>query len=388
MISRIVFVLCLTLVSLCAAEDPRLVAVRAADDERVAAVIGADRGRLDAIFSEELRYAHSTGAVDTKATLMDAIVTGRMKYEAIQYKERNFSLPAPGVALMHGRMEVKVASEKGRVESTLSFLAVWKEEQGRWRFFAWQSCKVPPPAASADVSAPGAAESLAASLQKENAVSKQDPQQKGHVVRQMQGWTVRVSRRLLEGEAQATAKALELLAGQLETINKVVPAKPLEALHAVPLWFNPQHSEKDHPRAEYHPGAGWLRDNHRDPVMVKAVEFTNIPIFEKECRRMPMFVLHELAHAYHDRVLGFENAEIAAAYEQAKAGGRYKNVDRWSGMALSKADAYALSNPREYFAETSEAFFGRNDFQPFDSEELKKMDPGMYSLLGKLWGLN
>lgn len=388
MISRIVFVLCLTVVSLRAAEDPKLIAVRAADDERVAAVIGADRGRLDAIFSKELRYAHSTGAVDTKATLIEALVSGRTKYEGIEYKERNFSFPAPGVALMHGRMDVKVASEKGRVEATLGFLAVWKEEQGRWRFFAWQSCKVPPPAASADVPSSSAGESVAAALRKENAASKKDPQQTEHVVRKMQGWTVQVNRRLLEGDAQATEKALELLAGQLDIINKVVPAKPLEALHAVPLWFNPLHSERDQPKAEYHPGAGWLRENQRDPVMVKAVEFTNISIFEKECRRMPMLVLHELAHAYHDRVLGFENAEIVAAYEQAKAGGRYKHVDRWSGTALSKSDAYALSNPREYFAETSEAFFGRNDFQPFDSGELKEMDPGMYRLLGKLWGLN
>ena len=39
----------------------------------------------------------------------------------------------------------------------------------------------------------------------------------------------------------------------------------------------------------------------------------------------------------------------------------------------------------EYFAETTEAFFGRNDFFPFTRGELKTHDPDMFELLGKLW---
>ena len=53
-------------------------------------------------------------------------------------------------------------------------------------------------------------------------------------------------------------------------------------------------------------------------------------------------------------------------------------------MTLDRA--YALVNPMEYFAETSEAFFSRNDFFPFIRSELKQQDPEMEALLGKLWG--
>jgi len=58
-------------------------------------------------------------------------------------------------------------------------------------------------------------------------------------------------------------------------------------------------------------------------AMTRGIEFTNVRTFEAELRRMPNFALHELAHAYHHRVLvgGFENAEIKAAYEPAKASG-------------------------------------------------------------------
>src|SRR5205809_149036 len=81
------------------------------------------------------------------------------------------------------------------------------------------------------------------------------------------------------------------------------------------------------------PSAGWLRDNGRDPLMVKGVEFTDVRNFEAETKRMPNFTLHELAHAYHDQVLprGFGNAEIKAAFERAKASKTYDKVERWLG---------------------------------------------------------
>jgi hypothetical protein len=127
-----------------AADDPRLTRVRAADDERVAATIAADRTRLDAVLSDDLRYAHSSGTVDTKASFIDALVSGRSKYEIIDYVERSFTFPAPGIVLMSGRAHFKVGNAKGGMDAVLGFLAVWREEKGRWRFLAWQSCKLPP----------------------------------------------------------------------------------------------------------------------------------------------------------------------------------------------------------------------------------------------------
>jgi hypothetical protein len=125
--------------------------------------------------------------------------------------------------------------------------------------------------------------------------------------------------------------------------------------------------------------------------MAKGVEFTNVRIFEAEWRRMPNFTLHELAHAYHDRVLpkGFANPEIKAAYEKAKASGKYERVERRNGDGKQNTfeRAYAMTNPQEYFAENTEAFFSRNDYFPFTRNELKKHDPEMFVLLARLWGV-
>ncbi|MFM7555866.1 MAG: hypothetical protein ACKPAH_11315 [Verrucomicrobiota bacterium] len=40
----------------------------------------------------------------------------------------------------------------------------------------------------------------------------------------------------------------------------------------------------------------------------------------------------------------------------------------------------------EYFAESTEAFFSRNDFFPFNRSELQQHDPAMDALLVRLWG--
>lgn len=137
------FALILAVTPLHAADDPRLEQLREADDVRVAAIISGDREKLSAIFSDELRYGHSTGAVDNKEAYIDAVVSGRTKYLQIDYKERNFSFPAPGIALMTGRSHVQVAKDGGAVDIGLGFLAVWREEAGKWRFLSWQSCKLP-----------------------------------------------------------------------------------------------------------------------------------------------------------------------------------------------------------------------------------------------------
>jgi len=208
--------------------------------------------------------------------------------------------------------------------------------------------------------------------------------------REVEGWNVHVRRELIESEDILTARALELLRKQLVEIVQVVPAPAVKELRRVPLYFSPEYPDRK-PTAEFHPDIGWLRANGRDPAMAKAVEFSNVRQFEAEMNRMPNFVLHELAHAYHDRVLpeGFANPELKAAYQRAKAGGKYDRVERRFGNGKSNTfeRAYAMNDVMEYFAETSEAFFGRNDFFPFTRDELKTHDPEMFALLQRLWGV-
>lgn len=127
-----------------AAEHPELARVTAADDARVAAMLAPTRAKLDAVLSPELRYAHSNGQVDTKESLIASLTDGSALYSKYAYQERRFTFPAPGLALMAGRFDVKAVVKGNAAESTISYLAVWHLEEGAWKFLAWQSCKVPP----------------------------------------------------------------------------------------------------------------------------------------------------------------------------------------------------------------------------------------------------
>ena len=63
-----------------------------------------------------------------------------------KYTERNFRFPAPDVAVMAGRLEVQAKVDGVAMTTGISYLSVWRLENGRWKFFAWQSCKIPPAA--------------------------------------------------------------------------------------------------------------------------------------------------------------------------------------------------------------------------------------------------
>jgi hypothetical protein len=126
------------------ADDPFTAALRAADDERVAAIKAADAARLNAIFSDALRYTHSNGDFDTKSTYIGKLVSGATKYTTYQYSERTFTSVAPTIAVINGRVRIIGHSEATPdLNLFLSVLMVYRLEEGKWRFLAWQSAKLP-----------------------------------------------------------------------------------------------------------------------------------------------------------------------------------------------------------------------------------------------------
>lgn len=177
--------------------------------------------------------------------------------------------------------------------------------------------------------------------------------------------------------------ALKELDAQLERVAKVVPEKALVELRKARLWI-----EWDNPRgatAEFHESEGWLRKNGYNPDKAGDVEIGNIVRFVKWSREdQPWMVFHELAHRYQSRTLGDDYAGVREAYRQAMDAKLYDAVAYVHGGKPRKA--YAAGNDKEYFAELSEAYFGKNDYFPFTRDDLAKHDPGGFRLMQDAWG--
>ena len=202
----------------------------------------------------------------------------------------------------------------------------------------------------------------------------------------LKGWTLLLNKQLKADKPKLTAAMLKLMGPQLQRVVDAVPTPALKHLKTVPIWLNPPY-ENIQPTAQYHASANWLKKNGRLQEMARSIEITNVDKFDFENTRMPYLLLHELSHAYHDQVLGFQNTKIREAFEAAETSGGYDDVDRFDGRKIIKDKAYAMSNHKEYFAESSEAFFGKNDFFPFNREELTKHDPNMIDVLKEAWGV-
>jgi hypothetical protein len=199
-------------------------------------------------------------------------------------------------------------------------------------------------------------------------------------VEHIAGWKVRFHNRLLADRPDLAAQVRDELTRQLKAIVAAVPADKVATLRKTPIWI-----ERFHPKfpcACYHPDIHWLEANGFNPAKVDSVDISNPQNFVDWSRDQPWMLLHELAHAYHDQVLGHDHAAVRRAYEKANGGKAYLQVRHVNGETVRH---YALSNDQEYFAEATEAYFGKNDFFPFTREDLKKFDPDGYKLMHEIW---
>jgi len=203
-------------------------------------------------------------------------------------------------------------------------------------------------------------------------------------VRNIEGWTVRVDDRLLAPTNEVLgARALKLLEAKLADITYVVPENKLRRLRAVPIVVDLTHGRL---RAmQYHPSPDWLAGHGYDTNLAKCVHICEAADFARvrQINEQPWVVLHELAHAYHDQVLGFDEPRIREAYQHYQASGHGEKVLRYDGARVRH---YALTDHKEFFAEMTEVYFGLNDFFPFNRAELRTAEPDVFELMRTIWG--
>ncbi len=202
-------------------------------------------------------------------------------------------------------------------------------------------------------------------------------------MRMLEGWAIRVDDRLLQRPNEELGKrALRFLENKLADIAVVVPEDRLKKLRAVAIVLDLNCGGLG--PMQYHPSAGWLKANGYPADLAKCVHLPRAADLatKRNIREQPWVILHELAHAYHDQILGFDEPRIIEAYEKYKKSGHGDKTLLFDGRRVRH---YALTNHKEFFAEMTEAYFGTNDFFPFNRAELKEAEPGIYALLRDIW---
>lgn len=128
-----------------AACEPERVTVEVleADTGRYRATIDQDVSTLATFLGDDLVYTHSTSAVDSKASYLESIRSGRVMYRRTDRSDLKVS--AYGcVGVVTGRGDFKVTIEGKDMDVQLRFTNVWVKRDAGWQMVAWESTRIPP----------------------------------------------------------------------------------------------------------------------------------------------------------------------------------------------------------------------------------------------------
>ena len=115
-------------------------AVRLVEDRRIKAMIDDDFATLEAVLADDLTYTHSSGVVDTKASYIETLRSGKTKYQTIER--------LPSVVRIYGDTAIITGTAtvglRGQAAPfTLRYTLAYVMRDGQWRMVAWQSTRLP-----------------------------------------------------------------------------------------------------------------------------------------------------------------------------------------------------------------------------------------------------
>lgn len=112
------------------------------ETRRCAAMLANDAQALEAILDEDLIFSHATGLIDDKAAYLAKMATGSIDYLSIRWDEQTVLSPAPGAAVLSGRMVSQVRVEGTEKQLINRVLMVWRGAGTDWRLMAFQSTPI------------------------------------------------------------------------------------------------------------------------------------------------------------------------------------------------------------------------------------------------------
>ena len=114
----------------------------AAEDARYAAQMGDDYGALQKLLGEDLVYIHSSAVVDNKASYIDSMKSGMVKYRVMRRSDvtvRTFGC----VAILSGLGNFDVTVKGKELEVEIRFHSIWAKRDNGLEFISWEATRTP-----------------------------------------------------------------------------------------------------------------------------------------------------------------------------------------------------------------------------------------------------
>lgn len=124
-----------------AADSAAVTAVKRADQARLAAMMAGDGTALGRLMSDELKFVHSDGRIETKPEYVRNLMAGDTQYADARTHDVQALEPARDVVILMGGQQMRKRLGTTWSEIKLRYMAVWRNEAGTWRMFAWQSMR-------------------------------------------------------------------------------------------------------------------------------------------------------------------------------------------------------------------------------------------------------
>jgi ketosteroid isomerase-like protein len=117
-----------------------------AEQARYAAQTANDFAAMEQLFGDDLVYVHSSTVLDTKASFIESMRSGTVRYRQMQLRGEPRVRTFGAVAIITGRalFEVTVKGEDRALD--LLFHSVWARRPSGLQFVSWQATRLPPKA--------------------------------------------------------------------------------------------------------------------------------------------------------------------------------------------------------------------------------------------------
>lgn len=111
------------------------------DRKRMVAMAEKDVATLNAVLADDLIYTHSSARLDTKGSLIGAMVSGATVYSSVEPSDV-VAQDCGDAVVLTGVARISVASGGKPMKFGVRFTDVYARRGGQWQMVTWQSTRL------------------------------------------------------------------------------------------------------------------------------------------------------------------------------------------------------------------------------------------------------